>query len=251
LARHEEATTNLTVEETIVQRAVIQTVERPVIIDVGANIGSWSAGALSILEKRECLLLAFEPDKDAMRALRSRLGGDPRVRLIEKAVGNRSGTIDFHVHREAAGTNSVVNAPGYQDVIRTVPVALASLPDAFEEHGVAHAHLIKIDAEGFDFQILKGARPLLEQGRVSVIQFEYNHRWIFSRSYLLDVFALLENLPYVLGKVTPTHVEIYEKWHPELERYFECNYLCLHRAALSWFSCIPIGWDDSNTPRRV
>jgi FkbM family methyltransferase len=231
----------------MVQRTVINSVARPVLVDVGANVGTWTARVLELLDKKDGLVLAFEPDSGAMRALQSRLGGDPRVRLIEKAVGSAGGRIDFHVRQEAAGTNTVVDMQGYEPCLRTVPVAMTSLPDAFREYGIAHAHLVKTDAEGFDFEILKGARPLFEQGRISVVQFEYNHRWIFSRTYLLDVFRLLHGLPYVLGKVAGAHMEVYERWHPELERYFECNYVCLHKDAQSWFSCRSVRWDGNNT----
>jgi FkbM family methyltransferase len=247
LGRHETGTTTVTAEEELVQQAVIRSVAQPVILDVGANVGVWSARALSFLKEREGALLAFEPDEDAMRQLQSRLGGDARVRLINKAVGNGSGTVHLHIQGPGAGTNSIVDSLGYEDVANTVPVTLTNLPDALKEHGIAHAHLIKIDAEGYDLQVLKGAKPLLEQGRASVIQFEYNHRWIFSRSYLLDVFTLIDTLPYMLGKVTSSGLEIYERWHPELERYFECNYLCVHKTALSWFSFTTVSWDKSNT----
>jgi FkbM family methyltransferase len=191
--------------------------------------------------------LAFEPDKDAMIELKSRLNSDSRVRFVAKAVGPRNGVVDFYVTTPAAGTNTVVPDSRRKLFTGSLRVQMTSLPDAFQEHHVTHAHLVKIDAEGFDFEILKGARPLLEQERISVIQLEYNHRWIFSRRYLFDVFALIEDLPYVVGKVTRSRVEVYKEWHPEIERYFESNYLCLHKDALSWFPHAYVSWNKSNT----
>ena len=65
--------------------------------------------------------------------------------------------------------------------------------------------------------------------RVSVLQFEYNHCWIYARRCLKDVFDFASDTCYILGKVTPTHVEIYDEWHPELDRFFEGNYLLVHQ----------------------
>ena len=246
-ARYETATTNITAQEEIVQQVVIGRVPQPVIVDVGANIGSWSCRALSLLKERHCLLLAFEPDRDAMIMLKSQLNSDSRVRFVAKAVGPSSEITDFCVTKPAAGTNTLVPDSRPRAFPHSLRVQMISLPEAFEEYRVAHAHLVKIDAEGFDFEILRGARPLLEQERISVLQFEYNHRWIYSRRYLFDVFALIEDLPYVLAKVTRSRVEVYQEWHPEIERYFECNYLCLHKDALSWFSYDYVSWSKSNT----
>ena len=68
-----------------------------------------------------------------------------------------------------------------------------------------------------------------------VCQFEY-HRWVFARNYLRDVFEFVLKLPYRVAKITPQRVEVYAGWHPELERFFESNWLLLHETALDGFS---------------
>ena len=40
-----------------------------------------------------------------------------------------------------------------------------------------------------------------------------------------DVFDLVEGLPYRVCKVVPEGIDAYESWHPELETFFEANYL--------------------------
>lgn len=62
-------------------------------------------------------------------------------------------------------------------------------------------------------------------------QFQYNHRWIHARAFLLDAFELLTPLGYRLGKLTPFGVEFYPHWDPELETFVEGNYIaCSARA---------------------
>jgi hypothetical protein len=101
-ARHEAATTNITAQEELVQQVVIGRVDEPVLVDVGANTGSWSCRALSLLKERHCLLLAFEPDKDAMIELKLRLGVDPLSWTLFN-VGGKEGprcpAVALHIRR--------------------------------------------------------------------------------------------------------------------------------------------------------
>lgn len=96
-------------------------------------------------------------------------------------------------------------------------------------------------------QILYGARELLARERVTVFQFEYNHRWVYSRHFLKDVFDFARSLPYILGKITLTGIEFYDEWHPELERYFEGNYVLMHRDSVCRFAHKRGQFDQRNT----
>ena len=59
----------------------------------------------------------------------------------------------------------------------------------------------------------------------------------------------MSRAPYVLGKVHRHGVELFEGWHPELERYFETNFVLLRRG--SPFEAIGrrVRFDRSNSPR--
>ena len=96
-------------------------------------------------------------------------------------------------------------------------------------------------------EVIIGALPLLKHGKIAVLQFEYNHRWIFSRHFLKDVFDAVEGLPYKVGKICPNHIEIYEKWYPENERFFEANYVLLRNDSIAWFDTRLCRLDVNNT----
>jgi hypothetical protein len=95
--------------------------------------------------------------------------------------------------------------------------------------------------------VLEGARPLLSAGKISLAQFEYNHRWVATRSFLKDVFDLLEGLPYTVVRLMPDRVEVLDIWHPELERFFEANYAVVHRDVLDRLEVHRGRFDVSNT----
>jgi hypothetical protein len=85
--------------------------------------------------------------------------------------------------------------------------------------------LVKVDAEGHDLAVLRGSSRLFADQRISIAQFEYNHRWVYSRSFLCDAFELLQPLGYRVGKLTPLGVEFYPSWDPDLETFIEGNYV--------------------------
>lgn len=57
----------------------------------------------------------------------------------------------------------------------------------------------------------------------------------------------IEELPYKLAKLQSDHILIFNDWHPELERYFEGNYVLVHETALNWFPMKNASFDRYNT----
>jgi len=53
-----------------------------------------------------------------------------------------------------------------------------------------------------------------------------------------------------VGKVVGNKIELYREWHPELEKFFEANYLIVHNSALSWFEVSAGTFDKFDTYNR-
>jgi len=81
-----------------------------------------------------------------------------------------------------------------------------------------------------------------------MLQFEYNHRWVFSRHFLRDAFEFMRPLGYEIGKVTPKGIEFYAGWHPELETFREGNYLACRAEWVNRFPRIE-WWNNSGAPQ--
>jgi hypothetical protein len=99
-------------------------------------------------------------------------------------------------------------------------------------------------------EVIAGALPLLVEERISVLQFEYNHRWIQARHFLRDAFQAVEGLPYRVAKLQGDRLLVFESWHHELEKFFEGNYALVHERAMPWFPVDRLHWDRFNTPSR-
>ena len=117
---------------------------------------------------------------------------------------------------------------------------VGTLDEFFQREKIESVAMIKIDTEGFDSLVLRGAAACLARGAVEVVQFEYNWRWLLNHTCLRDVFELVRDTPYRLGKLTGRSVDYYDEWHPELDRFFETNCALVREEQL--FVCAgPVG----------
>ena len=210
------------------------------VADVGANVGRWSqlmlAAAAHAGRDGDLRLHAFEPDPDAFGRLATALDGSS-ASLSDNALSDRNGISPFHVVAPGAGTNSLYRVPGSGTAERSV--VTITLDRYAAQAGVTRFALVKIDAEGHDLAVLRGARGLLAAHRIMVAQFEYNHRWILGRFFLRDAFEFLAPLGYRIGKLTPRGVEFYPGWDPDLETFVEGNYVACDPQAAAGLPAVP------------
>jgi FkbM family methyltransferase len=205
------------------------------VIDVGANVGQWSAAMLAAARQAARLadldLHAFEPSAHTFSLLAKEMRGQP-VQLRNTAVSERVGRADLHIVAPGAGRNSLY-AQARPDPGTTIEVVETTTLAFYAEYaGLGDIALVKIDAEGHDLAVLRGACRLLAGNRIWAVQFEYNHRWIDARAYLRDAFELLQPIGYCLGKLTPAGIEFYPHWDADLETFVEGNYVaCLPELA--------------------
>jgi FkbM family methyltransferase len=216
------------------------------LLDVGAHAGDWTAEARRGLERhgRRGTIHSFEPTPPQYARLERRFTNEARVVARALALSDRSGTATFYVVDPFAGTNSLED----QGIGTPLEVAVTTLDAYLEQHQIERVTFLKSDAEGHDLAILRGGSRALASGRVDVWQFEYNSRWIHARAFLRDVFELVVDCPYVVGKVHRHGVEAFESWHPELERFFETNFVLLRRGSAFEALGRRARFDRSNSP---
>jgi FkbM family methyltransferase len=211
-----------------------------VALDVGANVGEWTCALQERLSAKSVSsrIYAFEPVASTRLILERNLGQGPHasVTVVPTGLSNVARADVMFIVGDGAGTNSL--HAGDQPPARTEEVAMDTVDAFCAREKIGHVDLMKVDTEGHDFAVLEGSLGMLGRSAIDVVQFEYNHRWVFARRFLRDVFAFLEPLRYRLGKVTPFGVEFYDAWHPELETFREGNYLACQDAIAGRFPAV-------------
>lgn len=144
-------------------------------IDVGANIGLVTL-TLAGLVGDEGKVWSFDPNPALIALLRESLAanGLQNVVVEQCAVGEDHAALTLTVPEGHSGRGSLVRVkPGRPAEEITVPVR--PLSDLIP-HDVAHIRLLKIDVEGFEEQVLLGARALFDRSPPDAVLFELNDR---------------------------------------------------------------------------
>jgi FkbM family methyltransferase len=135
-------------------------------IDVGANIGYYSLKAAPLVGAAGHVI-AIEPNPEVLQELRVNLAasGAKVVAVAPVACSDVEGELELYV---APGANtgetslSKANASQLGPVTHTYKVRARPLDDIVRESGVARVDAIKIDVEGAEYLVLKGAQRTLD-----------------------------------------------------------------------------------------
>jgi FkbM family methyltransferase len=150
-----------------------------VLFDVGANVGQTTLYALKRF--RNCRIVAFEPHPETFLLLKERVKEHPRVDLINVALGSEIGDktmFEYGGFDGASSLNSLVDDA--QGAVRlgmkakTTMVHCTTLDKFCTEQRIKKIDVLKIDTEGFDYEVLKGASSMLTRKAIKFIYFEFN-----------------------------------------------------------------------------
>ena len=135
-------------------------------VDIGANIGACTA--LWASRNPSGKILAIEPHPASFQRLQEnvRLNGWTHIECIHAAASSASGSIEIGMTQESS--MAVVGRKAF-DQAETVPAL--TLDRLLEERGITRVDLCKIDVEGHEVEVLKGAFGTLSHIRRLIIEF--------------------------------------------------------------------------------
>jgi FkbM family methyltransferase len=184
-----------------------------VVLDVGASIGQYTLLASGIVGATG-KVHAFEPDPVTYQWLSGNVKRNnlENVTTNQLALGGEPGALDLYIGSpENIGTTSL--RPQYNHSGRSARVDVLPLDDYLERAGVDRVDFIKIDVEGAESLVFKGAKKLLAKRPTMIIEFEEGNQKRFDTSCAELARILLEN-GYKLESILDGKRVPYDAAHP-------------------------------------
>ncbi len=139
------------------------------VVDVGAYHGDFAARLLARFPERFTAAVLVEPNPENQAEIRRRLGNDGRFHLVSAACDTKAGTREFN----CAGPSYTGSLLTYTDTqgqpVQRLTVPCVTLDEQLHRLQLLdHARLLKIDTQGHDLAVLRGATETLRR----------SHPWI-------------------------------------------------------------------------
>jgi hypothetical protein len=171
---------------------------RPVIFDVGANVGLYSQSIFKT--NSEAIVYAFEPHPNTYKKLVNNIKNQ-NFYPINMGIGFENNRLTLFDYNNKDGSE---HASLYKSVIsdlhKGIPVShivdITTIDNFVIKNNINQIDLLKIDTEGNEFNVLKGAERTLKEKRIKALQIEFNEMNIISKASFKDFWDLLTDYDF-------------------------------------------------------
>lgn len=140
-----------------------------VFIDVGAFIGFYSLLAANLGAK----VIALKPDPRSFKIFlyNIKLSGkqiEKRILAINSAAGSKEGSLTLKL-ADTLAESSATDYLSSDKVMRTIKVPSISLDTLVSSQGLKRVDVVKIDVEGYGYDVIKGASSTIKEFKPHII----------------------------------------------------------------------------------
>lgn len=170
----------------------------PIIFDVGANRGNYSRN----IKKRfpNSKIYCFEPNPYIFEKINENKENNLlafNIGMSSKEGEQKMFLSKDDINGELSSLNEdVIKVIHQQKNTNSVNIKTTTIDKFCKDKQINNIDLLKIDTEGHELEILKGASAMIAQKRIRVIQFEFNEMNIISRTFLRDFYDLLKEYDF-------------------------------------------------------
>ncbi len=170
------------------------------VVDVGAHKGDWTATAFGVFPEARYLLV--EPQAEMQSYLAGLQGKCPAVYVLQAGLAEADGELVQTIWDDFAGSSflplsdSSLLAAGKQrktPVFRLDKYLAGHLPDF-------HPDLLKLDVQGFELEVLRGAESILPSVQLIVMETSL-YEFEAGQPLIADVFEFMRRHDFVLYDV--------------------------------------------------
>lgn len=202
----------------------IQNRKNTVFFDVGANKGDFTK--LILKYHPNATVFAFEPNKKLI----NNFPKSDRIKLFNIALGNEIKKEDMVFYNDTCKSTIIYDV--HEQLYRSKKhyiekIDILTIDFIKNSEKIDTIDFLKIDVEGYEYEVLLGAMNSIENNEISIIQFEFNIMNLFRKIRFLDFKNLLKN--YKFFRLLPDGLLEVNDYLPDCEVYEYQNIICLKK----------------------
>jgi FkbM family methyltransferase len=204
-----------------------------VVFDVGANQGQFLELALAMTSQQQMQIHCFEPSLAAFSILNKQVVGHHNVLLNNFGLGAQVAQVELYYDQSGSGLASLTQRRlGHFGIDHSQheSVRIETLDKYCEANGIEEIALLKIDVEGHELDVLRGAKKMLERKAIQAVTFEFGGCNIDTRTFLQDFWYFFQSIGMIMYRITPAgYLYPLENYFESMEQMVTTNYIAIQR----------------------
>lgn len=205
---------------------ILKSYNLKIVFDIGAHVGDYT----TLLRENDYngTVYLFEPHPNTYTNLIKKIKPDNKTHIFNIGLSETDKSTLIFDYDEDGDNLFSPHASLYSNVITDLHgsektsyhnIKLTTLDIFTQKYKIDRISLLKIDTEGHEYSILKGATRLLEEDKIDLIQFEFGEMNVISRCYFKDFYDLLKG-KYRLFRLLPTGLLPIENYNARFYEIF-------------------------------
>jgi FkbM family methyltransferase len=170
------------------------------ILDIGANRGYWSRRAKEIFP--EAAFLLIEPQAEMRQDLDTLCAKHPDIQWVEVGVGAQAGVLTQTIWEDLVGSSFLpAQRESFLKSGKQRQVQIITLDHLLQSRELKAPDLVKIDVQGFELEVLRGAETLFGKTEVFILETSL-YRFMEGQPLLREVIAFMGDRGYEVYDIT-------------------------------------------------
>lgn len=145
--------------------------KNPLILDIGANTGQTITNFKKIF--KNCRIHSFEPSPSIFEILKNYSLTLKDVQVWNSGVGSSTNSLFLNENGGSDMSSFLeLGQAGWGKVVKKTEVAVTTIDQFCQDHNIEFIDILKIDTQGYEFEVFKGAANTMLTNKIGLLYFE-------------------------------------------------------------------------------